>query len=49
MLKTTLSEEQFSAFKGYVAAHEELSSFIEVDCFRVGFSIGTNIVMEVLN
>ncbi len=45
-LKTTLNDEQKDLFERLLTANEEFSNIIEFDCFKVGFRLGTRLVIE---
>ena len=45
-LKTTLNDEQKDLFERLLTANEEFSNIIELDCFKVGFKLGTRFTIE---
>jgi hypothetical protein len=45
-LKTTLNDEQKDLFERLLTANEEFSNIIELDCFKVGFKLGTRLTIE---
>lgn len=45
-LVSALNEEQKKLFDNYIINAEELSTIIEVDCFKTGFKLGTRLTIE---
>ena len=45
-LRTTLNDEQKDLFERLLTANEEFSNIIELDCFKVGFKLGSRLTIE---
>ncbi len=45
-LKATLNDEQKELLEKLLSANEEFSNIIELDCFKIGFKLGTRLTIE---
>ena len=45
-LVASLNSEQKKLFDNYIINAEELSTIIEVDCFKTGFKLGAKLTIE---
>ena len=45
-LKATLNDEQKELLEKLLTANEEFSNIIELDCFKIGFKLGTRLTLE---
>ena len=45
-LKTTLNDEQKDLLERLLTANEEFANLIELDCFKIGFKLGSRLTIE---